>query len=131
MRRLLFLLLLAFALPAFSSGLLDSRPSSTLGASALNNSNDFLPVREAFQLSLVQANEQNLTLRFVAADGYYLYRHRLQFHTEPADIGLGQARLPEGEKSTMSSSAMLRSITTYSTSKSRAQRVTRGHSPWS
>ncbi|WP_407314857.1 protein-disulfide reductase DsbD [Pseudomonas sp. nanlin1] len=98
MRRLLFLLLLAFALPAFSSGLLDSRPSSTLGASALNNSNDFLPVREAFQLSLVQANEQNLTLRFVAADGYYLYRHRLQFHTEPADIGLGQARLPEGEK---------------------------------
>ncbi|MGF6151337.1 protein-disulfide reductase DsbD [Pseudomonas fluorescens] len=96
MRRLLSLLLLVLALPASAAGLLDSRPSSTLGS--INNSADFLPVREAFQLSLVESTPQSIKLRFVATEGYYLYRHRFQFHSEPADIGLGPAQLPSGEK---------------------------------
>jgi thiol:disulfide interchange protein DsbD len=98
MRRLFFLLLLAFAHPALGEGLLDSRPTSVLGGSSLNNSSEFLPVREAFRLELRESTADHLTLRFVPADGYYLYRHRLQFHTEPADIGLGAAQLPPGEK---------------------------------
>jgi thiol:disulfide interchange protein DsbD len=96
MRRLLCLMLLLLALPVTAAGLLDSRPGSTLGA--VNNSADFLPVREAFQLSLVESTAQSITLRFVATEGYYLYRHRFQFRTEPADITLGAAQLPEGEK---------------------------------
>ncbi|TVT82552.1 protein-disulfide reductase DsbD [Pseudomonas sp. H3(2019)] len=96
MRRLLSLLLLVLALPASAAGLLDSRPSSTLGS--INNSADFLPVREAFQLSLAESTPQSIKLRFVATEGYYLYRHRFQFHSEPADIGLGAAQLPSGEK---------------------------------
>ncbi|MDH0304438.1 MULTISPECIES: protein-disulfide reductase DsbD [unclassified Pseudomonas] len=95
MRRLLFLLFLLLASPAFATGLLDNRPSATLGATA--NSADFLPVHEAFKLSLVQANAQTLKLRFVATDGYYLYRHRFQFRTEPADIKLGTPDIPKGE----------------------------------
>ena len=97
MRRLLCLLLLVLAMPAVATGLFDSRPSATLGASSLNNSADFLPVREAFKLNLIQGDAQAIKLRFVASEGYYLYRHRFQFRTEPADIALGSAQLPQGE----------------------------------
>ncbi|MFK0313411.1 protein-disulfide reductase DsbD [Pseudomonas sp. NPDC090233] len=97
MRRLFFLLFLLLASPAFASGLLDNRPSATLGAASLSKSADFLPVHEAFKLSLVQADAQTLKLRFVATDGYYLYRHRFQFRTEPADITLGTPKIPKGE----------------------------------
>ncbi|MCE1117859.1 MULTISPECIES: protein-disulfide reductase DsbD [Pseudomonas] len=97
MRRLFFLLFLLLASPAFASGLLDNRPSATLGAASLSNSADFLPVHEAFKLSLVQADAQSIKLRFVATDGYYLYRHRFQFRTEPADITLGTPNIPKGE----------------------------------
>ncbi|MGH8417032.1 MAG: protein-disulfide reductase DsbD [Pseudomonas sp.] len=108
MRRLLCLILLTLALPAFSASLLDSRPSAGLGGSglgssglggaALDNSKDFLPVRQAFQLNLIDTPADSIKLEFVAAEGYYLYRHRFQFRTEPADIGLGAAQLPDGEK---------------------------------
>lgn len=97
MRRLFFLLLLLLSSPTFANGLLDNRPSASLGAASLSNNADFLPVNEAFELSLVQADAHSIKLRLVATDGYYLYRHRLQFHTEPADIKLDAARLPEGE----------------------------------
>ena len=97
MRRLFFLLFLLLASPAFATGLLDNRPSATLGASSLSNSADFLPVHEAFKLSLVSADAQTIKLRFVATDGYYLYRHRFQFRAEPADMALGAAQLPAGE----------------------------------
>ncbi len=97
MRRLFFLLFLLLASPAFATGLLDNRPSATLGAASLANNADFLPVHEAFKLSLVQADAQSIKLRFVATDGYYLYRHRFQFHTEPAGIALGTPNIPKGE----------------------------------
>lgn len=98
MRRLLSLILLLVVLPA-SAGLLDTPPNAKLGA-ALNNSEDFLPVREAFRLSLVNSDARAIQLQFVAADGYYLYRHRFQFRSEPADIALGDAVLPAGEAKT-------------------------------
>ncbi|RMU41842.1 protein-disulfide reductase DsbD [Pseudomonas syringae group genomosp. 3] len=98
MRRLLCLMLLILALPASAAGLLDSRPSPTLGGGTLDNSKDFLPVRQAFQLSLIETTLESIKLRLVATDGYYLYRHRFQFRTEPADIGLGEAQLPKGEQ---------------------------------
>lgn len=94
MRRLLPLLLLLFALPAAAS-LFGSRPSATLGG--LDNRGDFLPVREAFRLSLVESTPQSVRLRFVAAEGYYLYRQRLQFRAEPAGITLAAPRLPAGK----------------------------------
>ncbi|WP_439860784.1 protein-disulfide reductase DsbD [Pseudomonas sp. MBLB4136] len=99
MRRLLCLLLLLFALPA-SAGLLDNRPASAPLGAALNNSADFLPVREAFQLSLVDSSADAIKLRFVAAEGYYLYKHRFKFTSEPADVGLGEAQLPAGKHKT-------------------------------
>ncbi|MGY4492183.1 protein-disulfide reductase DsbD [Pseudomonas sp. TE3610] len=97
MRRLLCLFLLVLSLPAFSAGLLDSRPSATLG-SALNNSSDFLPVHQAFQLNVSKTTPEAIVLQFVATDGYYLYRHRFQFKPTPADIKLGAPQIPDGEK---------------------------------
>ena len=97
MRRLLCILLLALALPAVGAGLFDSRPSATLGGASSSGS-DFLPVRQAFQLSLMESPAETIKLRFIPAEGYYLYRHRFQFHTEPADIHLGIPELPPGEK---------------------------------
>ena len=97
MRRLLSLLILLFALPATAS-LFDSRPSSTLGG--LNNSADFLPVHEAFRLSLVDATPERIQLRFVGAEGYYLYRHRFQFKADDASVIIGEAQLPEGVQKT-------------------------------
>ena len=96
MRRLLSLLVLMFALPA-AAGLFDSRPSATLGG--LNNSADFLPVREAFRLSLIDTTPEQIKLRFVAADGYYLYRHRFAFKTTETGV-IGEAKLPAGEPKT-------------------------------
>ncbi|WP_267872188.1 protein-disulfide reductase DsbD [Pseudomonas syringae] len=98
MRRLLCLMLLVLALPVSAAGLLDNRPASTLGGTSLDNSKDFLPVRQAFQLSLIDTTPESIKLRLVATEGYYLYRHRFQFRTEPADIGLGEAQLPKGEQ---------------------------------
>ncbi|MNF54397.1 Thiol:disulfide interchange protein DsbD precursor [compost metagenome] len=98
MRRLLSLILLLVALPV-AAGLLDNRPSPNLGAS-LNNSGDFLPVREAFRLSLVESTPTSVKLRFTNAEGYYLYRHRFQFRAEPTDSGLGQPVLPPGKQKT-------------------------------
>jgi len=93
MLRLLSLLLLFFVLPA-NAGLFDNKPSASFGG--LNNSSDFLPVREAFKLSLVEASPERITLRFVAAEGYYLYRHRFAFQSSDADVTLGEPRMPDG-----------------------------------
>ncbi|MBJ9974723.1 protein-disulfide reductase DsbD [Pseudomonas sp. S75] len=97
MRRLFFLLFLLLASPVFASGLLDDRPSATLGAASLSNQGDFLPVDQAFKPELLRADAKSITVRLIATEGYYLYRHRLQFHSDPADIALGEPRIPQGE----------------------------------
>ncbi|MDP3815609.1 protein-disulfide reductase DsbD, partial [Pseudomonas sp.] len=99
MRRLLSLILLLLALPA-GAGLFDNRPAPAELGAPLNNSADFLPVREAFQLSLIDSSSESIKLRLVAAEGYYLYRHRFNFSSEPTAIRLGQAKLPAGQQKT-------------------------------
>ena len=107
-------------------GLLENRPSATLGS--ITNSADFLPVREAFQFSLVEGTPQSIKLRFVATDGYYLYRHRFQFRAEPAEWPWRRATAPRANTSTMSTSVTSRSITACSTSNCHAPIHAR--SPW-
>ncbi len=95
MRRLLPFLLLLLCLPV-NANLFDPRPSAELGA-PLNNSRDFLPVAEAFVPSLVERTTSSVKLRFVNAEGYYLYRHRFSVKSEPAGIALGELQLPAGK----------------------------------
>jgi len=97
MRRLLSLLILLFTLPA-AAGLFDGRPSASLGG--INNSAEFLPVSQAFRLNLVESTAEQIKLRFVAAEGYYLYRHRFQFKASDPEVVLGEARMPVGEQKT-------------------------------
>lgn len=99
MHRLLSLLLLLLVLPA-SAGLFDQRPASAQLGAALNNSADFLPVKEAFKLNLIDSSSESIKLRFVAAEGYYLYRHRFSFSAEPTSVRLGEVVLPAGQAKT-------------------------------
>ena len=94
MRALLILLLLVWMAPA-SAGLFDSKPNATLGG-ALNNAADFLPVRDAFQVRLIDSTPQKVRVQFVIAEGYYLYRQRLQFTSSHPEVQI-EATLPEGE----------------------------------
>lgn len=105
MRRLLLICLLALCSPVFAnllgnnpSSLLGERPSATLGQPGpLNNSSDFLPVRQAFRLNVLEKNPEALTLRFIAAEGYYLYQHRFAFTIKPSELAAGAAQMPAGE----------------------------------
>ena len=94
MRLLLSLILLMLALPA-TANLLDSRPAPLPGIPSVE-SPDFLPVSEAFRVSLAGESPQALTLRFTAAPGYYLYRHAFRFSIEPSALAAGEARIPDG-----------------------------------
>ena len=94
MRRLLLLFALLFCLPLYA-GIFDQKPATNAGFS-LNNSHDFLPVNEAFKLSLIDRTDEQIRLRFVNAEGYYLYRHRFAVNSEPAGVPLGELQLPAG-----------------------------------
>ena len=96
MPRFLCLLLLLIALPA-GAGIFDNRPSSAPLGQPLNNSTDFLPVREAFRLSLVDSSTSSINLRMVAAEGYYLYRHQFKIKLEPAELAAAPLELAEGQ----------------------------------
>src|SRR6218665_2220937 len=97
MRRLLPLFLLLFTLPALAGLFDDPTPRGVIDDAPLNNSADFLPVREAFRLGLLESSANAVKLRFVNAEGYYLYRHRFQFRIEPSDLARGEVVLPAGE----------------------------------
>lgn len=98
MRRLLTLLLLLVALPA-SAGLFD-KPADKGFAVMQPGKGDFLPVAEAFRVSVEDSDSQQAKLRFINADGYYLYQHRFAFKVEPADSGVtvGEVKLPPGKQ---------------------------------
>lgn len=54
------------------------------------DNNNLLPPEQAFIPELIVHN-QDIRVHFVIADGYYLYRNKIQITTEPADIfGEGQ-----------------------------------------
>ncbi|SEL67650.1 thiol:disulfide interchange protein DsbD [Atopomonas hussainii] len=99
MPRLFALLLLCLLSFSGHANLFDKSPNSLLGAPA-NNQADFLPVEQAFQLELREASSEAVTLRFINAEGYYLYQHRFNFSSDNPKVSLGQAELPAGTPKT-------------------------------
>lgn len=97
MRRLLLALLILFSLPTFA-GLPEAPRLQPLPGGILNNSSDFLPVDKAFNLELLEATPLLVRMRFVNADGYYLYRHRFEFTTDTPGVSLGTPRISPGEQ---------------------------------
>ena len=99
MPRLFALLLLCLLSFSGHANLFDKSPNSLLGAPA-NNQADFLPVEQAFQLELREASSEAVTLRFINAEGYYLYQHRFSFSSDTPKVSLDQAELPAGTPKT-------------------------------
>ena len=60
-----------------------------------SNENDFLAPDAAFRVS-AQADGQVLRIRWVIADGYYLYKQKIEVKAESPDLVLGAPQLPQG-----------------------------------
>jgi len=53
---------------------------------ASNTNQDFLAQEDAFRVSLVAQNSSKLILRFISAEGYYLYKEQFDFKITPEKI---------------------------------------------
>jgi len=60
-----------------------------------SNEEDFLPPDVAFRVA-AGADEKVMRVRWVIADGYYLYRQKIQIQAESPDLVVGAPALPKG-----------------------------------
>src|SRR5260221_6638550 len=60
-----------------------------------SNESDFLPPDAAFRVS-AWADGNVVRVRWVIADGYYLYRHRIEIKAESPDLVIAAPLLPKG-----------------------------------
>jgi thiol:disulfide interchange protein DsbD len=94
---------LPFALPAIlllGSVSLHAQQSSGKGSVAdlLKSSDDqFLPPDQAFKVTAHATAADSVEVEWQIADGYYLYRKRMGFSTDTAQVQLGEAQFPAGE----------------------------------
>jgi thiol:disulfide interchange protein DsbD len=65
-------------------------------AGAGGASDDFLPPEQAFRFSVEPADANTLRLRWVIADGYYLYKSRIKVSGDSVLAQLGAPQLPPG-----------------------------------
>ena len=60
-----------------------------------SNETDFLPPDVAFRVA-ARIDGNVLKVRWVIADGYYLYRHKIEVKAESPDLGVAAPALPPG-----------------------------------
>src|ERR1700682_4907703 len=60
-----------------------------------SNENDFLPPDVAFRVSS-RVDGNQLHIRWAIADGYYLYRQKMEINAESPDLALAAASFPAG-----------------------------------
>jgi thiol:disulfide interchange protein DsbD len=89
MRKALFALALIFL-----TGAATAKPWWMRGVES--NDNDFLPPDVAFRVAAVE-NSGLIQVRWVIADGYYLYRHKMEIKAESPDLILAAPVLPAGQ----------------------------------
>src|SRR6266699_6561888 len=58
---------------------------------------ELLEPDKAFRFSAQALDAASVEVRYVIADGYYLYRERFRFAAEPASVTLGQPQFPKGQ----------------------------------
>ncbi len=56
-----------------------------------------LPAEQAFSYEAIATDAATLLVRFVAQEGYYLYRHAFEFRIDETDVEVVQVLLPEAE----------------------------------
>ncbi len=62
-----------------------------------NSQDDFLPPDEAFRFGAGMERPDSVALTWIIADGYYLYKHRIEVTTDSTQVQLGKPVLPEGK----------------------------------
>ncbi|MFN2169333.1 MAG: protein-disulfide reductase DsbD, partial [Anaerolineae bacterium] len=103
LRVALALLGLVLVNPVLADGLESSGQPPSL-KSWLDQGPEFLPVDEAFQLTVDVGTDGAVLARWEMPDGYYLYRHRFGFATrvsadDPSSpVRLGEPEIPPGKK---------------------------------
>ena len=60
-----------------------------------SNESDFLPPDVAFRVT-ARIDGTVVRVRWIIADGYYLYRHRIEIKAESPDLALSAPALPKG-----------------------------------
>lgn len=60
-----------------------------------SNESDFLPPDVAFRVS-AGVDDKQMRVRWIIADGYYLYRHKIEIKAESPDLVLAAPDLPKG-----------------------------------
>jgi thioredoxin:protein disulfide reductase len=68
-----------------------------LSLSGFAAAQDLLQPDLAFRFSARALDANTLEVRYIIADGYYLYRSRFKFAVEPATVKLGAAQFPRGD----------------------------------
>jgi thioredoxin:protein disulfide reductase len=61
-----------------------------------SNENDFLPPDVAFRVAAT-VEDHDLRVRWVIADGYYLYRQKMEIKAESPDLMIAAPNLPPGQ----------------------------------
>jgi thiol:disulfide interchange protein DsbD len=61
------------------------------------NQNDFLPPDEAFRFGPGMEKPDSVSLTWIIAEDYYLYKERIQVTTDTPGIQLGELQLPKGK----------------------------------
>jgi thioredoxin:protein disulfide reductase len=68
-------------------------------ANTPSNADSFLPPDAAFKVSSAVVDDM-LVVRWVIADGYYLYRSKIQIEADSPGLRVGPPELPEGQTKT-------------------------------
>ena len=93
MKSVLVVFIVALAL----GGIAQAKPWWMRGSDA--NESDFLPPNVAFRVGS-SVEGATVRVRWVIADGYYLYKHKIEVLAESPDLVLGTPDLPEGQMKT-------------------------------
>jgi thiol:disulfide interchange protein DsbD len=99
-RHILSGLLLGLSWAAFAAAPADPPPAGGLDSimkARGTQSDNFLPVDEAFRFDAVPNGGDGVRLNWEIADGYYLYRARIKVSTSAANVHLGAPQMPAGQ----------------------------------
>jgi thiol:disulfide interchange protein DsbD len=78
----------------------ENRIESFLNGATVQQNDDFLPVEQAFVLSANVTGPNTLRVRWLIADGYYLYKSKMRVETDSQLVQLGAPELPRGKSKT-------------------------------
>jgi thiol:disulfide interchange protein DsbD len=64
---------------------------------ATKTDDEFLPPDQAFKFGAAMERPDSVALTWIIADGYYLYKDRIEVSTDTSNVQIGAPQLPKGE----------------------------------